>query len=145
MKITPTGVKEPRKVCIVENDMEVLNKIGSIFLNAGYVVNPARNGVDGIERIANLVPDVALIKLGLVDIPGDDVIFKLKNMAKTRGVKYILYTENNIERAVVVHRIGQKEGVDRFIEFINFEDLLKEANEVLKGQSIVGKGPVCSP
>jgi len=125
--------------------MEVLNKIGSIFLNAGYVVNPARNGVDGIERIANLVPDVALIKLGLVDIPGDDVIFKLKNMAKTRGVKYILYTENNIERAVVVHRIGQKEGVDRFIEFINFEDLLKEANEVLKGQSIVGKGPVCSP
>ena len=37
------------------------------------MVNPAQNGTEGIERIANTVPDVALVKLGLVDIAGDMV------------------------------------------------------------------------
>ena len=133
IKKTPTGAREIRKVCIVENDIDTLNKIGSVFLSAGYIVNPAQNGVEGIERIANTVPDVALIKLGLVDIPGDVVILKLKNMAKTQNVKCILYTPKSPEKTVIAQKIGQKEGVDRFVEFINPKDFLEAVNEVLKG------------
>ena len=130
-KTTSTGTVEQRKICIVENDPEVLNKIGSTFLSAGYMVNPAQNGIEGIERIANIVPDIALVKLGLVDIPGDLVILKLKMMAKTQDVKYILYTEKIAERADIAQRIGEKEGIDQFVEFINPQDFLKAVNEVL--------------
>jgi DNA-binding response OmpR family regulator len=126
------GVREPREVCIVDNDAETLNKIGLIFLNAGYIVDPAQNGVEGIERIAHRVPDVALIKLGLVDISGDIVVLKLRNMAKTRDVKYILYTQGTSEKRSVAQIIGQKEGIDRFVEFTKLEDLFEAAKAALK-------------
>jgi len=133
VKTTASGAREPRKICIVENDADALSKIASIFLSAGYMVNPAQNGTEGIERIAQTVPDVALVKLGLVDIPGDLVILKLKKMAKTGNVKYILYTEKSAYSATIAGKIGDKEGIDRFVEFSGPQDMLKIVNEVLKG------------
>jgi DNA-binding response OmpR family regulator len=131
VNITSTGVRESRKVCIVENDPEVLNKIGSAFLSAGYMVSPSQNGTEGIERIAQIVPNIALVKLSLVDIPGDLVILKLKMMAKTQDVKYILYTDKGSERVSIAQKIGDKEGIDRFVEFINPQDLLDAVNALL--------------
>ena len=123
---------QPPKVCVVENDEQIFNKIGSAFLSAGYMVNPARNGTEAIERISATVPEVAVIKLGLIDIPGDIVIGKLKRMAKTQDVKFILYTERTAEKTVIAEKIGQKEGIDRFVVFSDPKQLIDAANEILK-------------
>lgn len=72
------------------------------------------------------------MNLGLVDISGDIVILKLKMMAQNQDVKYILYTEKSAERASIAQKIGDKEGIDQFVEFISPQDLLKAVNEVLK-------------
>jgi len=133
VNITSSGARESRRVCIVENDPDTLNSIGSVFLSAGYMVNPAQNGTEGIERVAGTVPDVALVNLGLTDIPGDMVILKLKFMAKTQDVKYILYTQETAEKTNIAQKIGEKEGIDRFVKFVNPQELLRAANEVLKG------------
>ena len=125
-----TGV---RKVCVIEDDAEILNQIGSTFLAEGYVVSSARNGTEGVEKIFNNIPDVALVKLGLADIAGDMVILKLKMMAKTQGVKYILYTQQIAEMSTIAQKIGDKEGIDRFVEFVGPQDLVEAVNEVLKG------------
>lgn len=138
-KITSSGSREPRKICIVEKDPETLNKIGSLFLAADYMVIPSQNGMEGIERITQAVPDIALVQLGLADISGDLVILRLKLMDKTKEVKYILYTEKNAEKASVTKRIGEKEGIDCFIESTNPQDLLKAVNSVIaspKGEGI---------
>jgi len=37
------------------------------------------------------------------------------------------------ERASIFQKIGDKEGIDRFVEFVNPQDILKTVNEVLKG------------
>ena len=132
-KILPSGIRESMKICVIENDTAMLNQIGSAFLCEGYVVNPARNGMEGIERIFNSAPDVALVKLGLPDISGDMVILKLKMMAKTQDVKYILYTDKSAEKSTIAQKIGEKEGINRFVEFVNPQDLLRVVNEVLKG------------
>lgn len=131
--ITPSGTREPRKICIVEKNPEVLNRIGLVFLAAGYMVNPAQNGTEGIARIAGNVPDVAVVNLDLDDISGDLVILKLKMMAKTQDVKYILYQEPSVEKAAIAKKIGEKEGIDRFIEFIDPQDLFEAVNEAFKG------------
>ena len=131
-KIRVADGQQPRKICIAENQQEAFNKIGSAFLNAGYIVNPANNGTEAIERISATVPDVALIKLSLVDIPGDMIILKLKRMAKTQDVKFILYTEQAGEKSIIAQKIGQKEGIDQFIEYTNPQQLVDAVNEVLK-------------
>ena len=135
IKTMPSGTREPRKICIIENDPEILSKIGTIFLGAGYMVNPAQNGTEGIERVAHTVPDVALVNLGLADIPGDLVILKLKMIAKTRDVKYILYTNKRAETSSITQKIGEKEGIDRFVEFTNPQELLEVVKGVLKGET----------
>jgi two-component system, OmpR family, response regulator len=131
VKITSSGSREPRKVCIIEDDVETLNLISAIFLGAGYMVNPAQNGTDGIARVSQTIPDVALAKLGLSDISGDLVILKLKMMAKTKDVKYILYTERGAEENVIARKMGEKAGIDRFVEFTTPGDLLEAVKEVL--------------
>ncbi len=129
-KISSTGARVSRKICIVEKDPETLNKIGSAFLAADYTVIPAQNGMEGIERIIQAVPDIALVELGLLDISGDLVILRLKLMDETKDVKYILYTEKNAEKSAVTKRIGEKEGIDRFIESTNPQELLEAVNEL---------------
>ena len=132
LQVSPSGTRVTRKVCIIENHPAILSQIGSAFLSAGYMVNPAQNGTEGIERIANTVPDVALVRLGLIDIPGDMVILKLKYMAKTQDIKYILYTDKRAEKSTISQKISEKAGVDRFIEYADPSDLVAAASEMLK-------------
>ncbi|OGX33423.1 MAG: hypothetical protein A2787_00010 [Omnitrophica WOR_2 bacterium RIFCSPHIGHO2_01_FULL_48_9] len=124
--------QQPPKVCVAENDEQAFNKIGSAFLSAGYMVNPARTGTEAIERIAATVPEIAVIKLGLVDISGDIVIGKLKRMAKTQDVKFILYTERTAEKTIITEKISEKEGIDRFVTFSDPKQLIDAANELLR-------------
>jgi len=131
IKMTSKGARELRKICIVEKDPDTLIKIGSAFLAADYMVIPAHNGMEAIDLITQHLPDMALVQLGLVDISGDLVILRLKLLDATRKVKYILYTEKSAEKSTVTKRIGEKEGIDRFIEFTDPQDLLKAVNEDL--------------
>jgi len=130
-KVSAAGGKEPRKICIVEDDEQALGQIGAVFLGAGFIVNPAQNGAEGIERIAATSSDIALVKLGLKDIAGDMVILKLKMMAKTEDVKCILYTQKSPEKTTIAQKIGSKEGIIRFVEYISPKDLLNVVNETL--------------
>lgn len=130
--IKVTEGNQPPKVCVAENDGEAFNQIGSAFLSAGYMVNPARSGTEAIERISATVPEVALIKLGLIDIAGDIVIGKLKKMAKTQDVKCILYTDRTGDKQKVTEKIGKKEGIERFVAYGTIQDLVDAVNEVLK-------------
>ncbi|MBI4309554.1 MAG: response regulator, partial [Candidatus Omnitrophica bacterium] len=94
----PAGFSaRPRKICVAEHDQNVFNQLTGLFLNAEYSVVPARNGAMAIEKMMKDVPDAALVQLGLPDIPGDTVIFRLSQMAKTMEVKFVLYTPRTVE------------------------------------------------
>ena len=133
IKIGPRGVRGSYHLFIIDNDLEALNKLSPVFQNAGFTVNVAQNGTDGIERIAAGVPDIVLVNLGLQDISGDLVILKLKMMAKTQDVKFILYSDMIAEKNIVNEKIGEKKGIERFVKFTNPQDLLRVVNEVIKG------------
>lgn len=119
-----------RKVCIVENKLEVFNKLALAFLEAGYMVNSAQSGASAIKRISMDIPDVAVISLGLNDIPGDVAIGKLKNLEATKKVKFVLYTTKSADKAAVTKRISEKGGVDQFVDFVTTNDII-EATELI--------------
>lgn len=127
-----TGLLErPRKICIVENDQKVFDQVSGIFLNADYTVTPARNGATAIEKMMKDVPDVALVQLGLQDIAGDIVIFRLSQMARTKDVKFVLYTSRDMKHdKQVMERIGVKTGIFTFVEYNVLEELLGRVNQL---------------
>ncbi|MBI5023575.1 MAG: response regulator [Candidatus Omnitrophica bacterium] len=125
---------QPANICVAETDTATCNKIGAALLSAGYVVHLVRSGTEAIEHIFTIVPEVAVISFALGDIPGDAVITKLKKMPKTQDVKFILYTEDTPEKAIVAQSMIKKEGIEfvRFVKYQNVEDILLAIDEVLK-------------
>ncbi len=99
-----------RKICLVENDPESFNRLASAFLDAGYIVNSARGGVAAIDRIPADVPDVVLMKWGLIDMPGDAVIARLKDMIKPCSVIFVLYQVTESDREAVIKNVGPMDG-----------------------------------
>jgi len=132
-----TGILgRPRKICIVENDQKIFDQVAGIFLNADYTVIPARNGTQALEKIMKDVPDVAIVQLGLTDIAGDIVIFRLHQMAETMGVKIFLYTpREDKHNRQVMERFGIKTGVFIFVEYNALEDILDQVNNFFSQQA----------
>lgn len=125
---------QPPSICVAETDAPTCNQIGAALLSAGYVVHLVHSGTEAIEHIFTIVPDVAVISFALSDIPGDEVIKKLKKMPKTQDVKFILYAEDTPEKAIVAQAMIKKEGIDfiRFVKYQNVKDIILAINEALK-------------
>ena len=79
------------------------------------------------------VPDVAVVHLGLTDIPGDMVIFRLSQMSKTMEVKFILYTSKPAEHdPQVMERISAKTGILTFVEYHQLDELVSTVSDLLR-------------
>ena len=110
----------PRKICIVENDEKIFDKLCTQFLSADYTVIPAKSGAGAVEKMMKDVPDVALVHLGLTDIPGDILILRLSQMPKTMDIKFVLYTSKTAQHdRQVMERISTKTGIWTFVEYNN--------------------------
>ena len=136
-KKTNAGVKTrllaSRKVCIVENDADVLYGLSNIFVRADFTVMPAKSAAMAMEKMIEDVPDVAVISLGLSDIAGDFLILKLSQMAKTMSVKYVLYTARDAKHDVrVMERIADKSGIFTFVEYDTIEQLLEKVTAIVE-------------
>ncbi|MBF0595190.1 MAG: response regulator [Candidatus Omnitrophica bacterium] len=119
-----------RHVFIAEDDKAVFNKLAIEFLNAGYTVNSASTGAEAIERVAADVPDLVLIKLGLSDIPGDLVITRLRYMARTSHVEFLLYVDRKDNRTrQVMEKMAAKSHV--FVEYDQPQELLEAADHAM--------------
>lgn len=118
-----------RKICIAEDNQMIFDQVTGIFLKADYTIIPARSGAVAIEKMMKDVPDVAIVQLGLTDIAGDIVIFRLSQMARTMGVKYVLYTSRDSKHdRQVMERIKVKTGIFTFVEYNELGDLLEMVN-----------------
>ncbi|MFH0754116.1 MAG: response regulator [Candidatus Omnitrophota bacterium] len=124
------GVEQARQnsgykdVFIVEDDDIFSAKVGAAFLMKGFRVNLARTGTEAIERISRNVPEVACVKMNLKDLSGDTVIGKLKRMAKTEHVKFILFASGMGDREIITDTIQHKLGVDKFVVVNTEKDLI---------------------
>lgn len=121
-----------RKICIVDEDKTTFDQLCGLFLNADYTVIPAKNGAMAIEKMMKEVPDVALVHLGLTDIPGDIVIFRLSQMSKTMEVKFILYSSKTAQHDhQVMERISTKTGILTFVEYNQLDELVSTVADLL--------------
>ena len=127
----PKKTSGPKKILIIENDSDAFDKIVIAFLNAGFLVNSARSGMDAIEKIMVDLPDLIVVKLGLSDLSGDLLVAKLKQMPKTMDIPVVLYTpySSSLDH-VVVDKICEKINI-KLVKSDSPDVLLKKAEEVL--------------
>ena len=121
----------PKKVLIVEDDPAVFDKFVIGFINAGYSVTAAKTGSVAFDRVVADQPDLILIKLGLLDLPGDILATKLKHMPKTMDIPLILYTQKDGRLdSAVTNQLCRKIGIKELVETNDPHVLLKESEHI---------------
>ena len=72
------GGAEGRRIVLVEDNEDLRHSIRQLLEMDGYRVTSVSNGVEGLETIRTLKPDVALIDIGLPGIDGYDVVRRVR-------------------------------------------------------------------
>lgn len=83
-------ILEPRTVCIIDDDEEIIDLVDLILAPQGYVVKGATNGRDGLALVAREQPAVVLLDVMMPDMDGWQVLEALRKAEATQEVPIVL-------------------------------------------------------
>jgi DNA-binding NtrC family response regulator len=118
------------KVLIVDDDRLVRDSLQSLIMNAGYVVEVAKNGEEAVNMSNKTYYNVALIDIRLPDVNGIDLLSKMKEyIPKTR--KIILTGYPDLETAI---NAVNRRAAGYLVKPVDPEALLKAIDEQVTEQ-----------
>ncbi len=71
----------PRAAVVIEDDLEVRNLICAVLRQAGFDVESAATGNDGVEVVRSNAPTVVTVDVGLPDIDGYEVLRRIREVS----------------------------------------------------------------
>ena len=96
--------KEKTILC-VEDEPEMIDLMQLILSRRGYQVKGARGGVEGIQLIRELHPDLVLLDLMMPDMDGWEVYQQMKSDPALKDIPVIIVTAKaqNIDKVLGLH------------------------------------------
>jgi CheY-like chemotaxis protein/nitrogen-specific signal transduction histidine kinase len=82
----------PRRIVLVEDSRDSREMLRYILEHAGHEVYEAADGPDGVDTILKVVPDVALVDLGLPALDGYEVARRVRADHAGRAVRLVALT-----------------------------------------------------
>ncbi|MFM9882433.1 MAG: Hpt domain-containing protein [Burkholderiales bacterium] len=99
-------------VMIVDDSLTVRKITGRLLSRAGYHVVTARDGVDAIEQLEELVPDVMVIDIEMPRMDGFDLTRHIRSRATLKHLPIVMVTSRTADK----HRTFAMEiGVNAFL------------------------------
>ncbi|PKQ28453.1 MAG: hypothetical protein CVT63_02600 [Candidatus Anoxymicrobium japonicum] len=103
---------DKQKVLIVEDEPLVNEMITKSLRLEGYQVESARTGEEGLAKAKDTNPDLVLLDILLPKIDGWEVLTKMRDNSRTRGIPIIMLTALADEKSKVQ---GLRGGADDYI------------------------------
>lgn len=91
---------EIKKVCIVEDDPDIQEIYKTELTKNGFDVVVASDGVEGLKKIKNELPDVALIDIMMPKMNGLELVKLLKKDERLAKIPLIMLTNLSDEKSV---------------------------------------------
>ena len=119
------------KVLVIDDDPFILDMYVLKFRDAGFQIETARDGGQGMEKIASFRPDILLLDVIMPKMDGFDVMKKIKDTIPSRAFKILFLTnfgqKEDIER-------GMQLGADGYIIKAHFtpSEVVQKVEELLK-------------
>lgn len=79
-------------IVVIEDNLSNARLAEKLLRHAGYEVRVAEDGEMGLTTIANTLPDLILVDLGLPDMDGQTVVALLRQESALNGVPIIAFT-----------------------------------------------------
>lgn len=80
----------PRMALVVDDSMLIRHTVCRYFEARGFVVESATNGLEALEMLEHIVPDVIVTDLSMPKMTGSELITRLKNRPETANVPVIV-------------------------------------------------------
>jgi signal transduction histidine kinase/DNA-binding response OmpR family regulator len=87
-RMLPTSLR----VLVVDDNQDARDMLRTFLELAGHEVHDAVSGPDAVERAARVLPDLALVDLGLPGFDGLEVASRLRESPNTRGALLVAMT-----------------------------------------------------
>ena len=111
-------------ILIVEDDLEIAEALADLLAFAGHRTRTARNGVEGLEKIAEEDPDLILldVEMPILDGPGMAAELALK-IGGTPGIPIILISGSvdlaaTAARAKIPHHLAKPFEADAVVALV---------------------------
>ena len=117
-----------RKILIVDDNLEFVKTIARNLEKEGFQVSIALDGTTAIQKVSSESPDLVLLDLKLPDIPGMEVLKRIKAIREEMAI-IIITAYGGEQVAVEFMKAG---AVDFLSKPFNFEDLLNGIKNALK-------------
>mgnify|MGYP006296422443 CR=1 FL=1 len=85
-------VKEERHVVCIEDEPEMIDLVRVILEPKGFRVVGANGGVEGLQVVRSVRPDVVLLDLMMPDLDGWEVYQEMKADAELKAIPVIIIT-----------------------------------------------------
>ena len=82
----------PRRIVVVEDDRDSREMLRYMLERTGHEVHEAVDGPSGVETILGIVPDLALVDVGLPGFDGHDVARRVRADAAGRAIRLVALT-----------------------------------------------------
>ena len=93
---SPTDHRVPRRtkthILIVEDEPFLRDVYRTALTGAGYTVEAAEDGREGLRKVAASTPDLIILDLGLPFVRGEAVLRELEESSRTRHIPVIVAT-----------------------------------------------------
>ncbi len=88
-----------QKIAIVEDDQTISQMYRVKFESEGYIVEVANGGINGLELVKDINPDIVLLDLMMPDMNGDEMLVKMRKEPWGKNVKVIILTNMGEQEA----------------------------------------------
>ena len=130
------------RVLLIEDDLRLQETLSTHLRDAGYAVDVSTDGIEGLYLGEEFPIDLAIIDLGLPELPGLEVIRKLRN--RGRDFPILVLTARSEWQDKVA---GLEAGADDYVtKPFHMEELIARINALMRragghAKPIVNLGP----
>ncbi len=118
------------KILIVDDDPNILLSVEFLLVKNGYDVLVARNGMEAMEIIQEIIPDIVLLDIMMPDVDGYVICEYIKKNERTKNTKVIFLSAKSKEADI---DFGYEIGADLYmIKPFSTRTLLEKITELLK-------------
>src|ERR1700733_10840634 len=115
------------RVLIVEDELHALAGLAELVSGWGYRTETARDGIEGLEKVAEWFPGIIVTDLKMPRMDGLELLTRLSEMQLNAAV-IVLTAQGSIERAVEAMKMGAYDFIQKPIDPTRLKTVLANAS-----------------
>jgi DNA-binding NtrC family response regulator len=105
MSAPQTSTSPQAKILVIDDEPDIRESLELVLGDAGYAVDTAQNGTEGLQKLANHGYDLVLLDLMMPDRSGMDVLAEVRDRDRETPI-FMITAYGSVEAAVTALKLG---------------------------------------